>query len=416
MANNIIIPTTGAGDATPTVSTDKVGSAHMQNVKLDVGAAGASSPLVRGQQTKANSLPLVLASDSTVEGDLDKLVLQNFDLDSGAGVSAGIGFAQLLPASGGPVVGGTATNPIRTDPTGTTTQPVSATSLPLPTGAAADATLAGVLTTSDFDTKAGSLTETAPVSDTASSGLNGRLQRIAQRLTSILTALGSPFQAGGSIGNTTFAATAISGGFVDGAIATIGAKADGKNAATDTTAITAMSVWKQISASVQALVTGTVLAAGTALVGLVGRKPSYGAKTTITWTGASLANGSARECTAIDNTANRFADVRIRIQSKGQASGTAYLDFYVYTALGDTTYTDAATGSDAAFTAANRRNARYLGSVLLNANTSAVQAEFMLSDIFQSMPDKWGLIGINNSGAALSATAGDHVLEYEGVN
>jgi hypothetical protein len=37
----------------------------------------------------------------------------------------------------------------------------------------------------------GSVTETAPASDTASSGLNGRLQRIAQRLTSILTALGA---------------------------------------------------------------------------------------------------------------------------------------------------------------------------------------------------------------------------------
>lgn len=53
----------------------------------------------------------------------------------------------------------------------------------------------------------GAVTETAPASDTASSGLNGRLQRIAQRLTSLITALGSPFQSGGSIGNTTFAST-----------------------------------------------------------------------------------------------------------------------------------------------------------------------------------------------------------------
>lgn len=85
--------------------------------------------------------------------------------------------------------------------------PVSAASLPLPSGAATEATLSGVLTTSDFDTKTGSLTETAPATDTASSGLNGRLQRIAQRITSLITALGSPFQAGGSIGNTTFAST-----------------------------------------------------------------------------------------------------------------------------------------------------------------------------------------------------------------
>lgn len=35
----------------------------------------------------------------------------------------------------------------------------------------------------------GSLTETAPATDTASSGVNGRLQRIAQRLTSLLALL-----------------------------------------------------------------------------------------------------------------------------------------------------------------------------------------------------------------------------------
>jgi len=57
------------------------------------------------------------------------------------------------------------------------TQPVSAASLPLPSGAATEATL---------DTRTGALTETAPATDTASSGLNGRLQRIAQRITSLI--------------------------------------------------------------------------------------------------------------------------------------------------------------------------------------------------------------------------------------
>lgn len=54
------------------------------------------------------------------------------------------------------------------------------------------------------NTLIGAVTETAPATDTASSGLNGRLQRVAQRLTTINTTLGSPFQAGGSIGNTAF--------------------------------------------------------------------------------------------------------------------------------------------------------------------------------------------------------------------
>lgn len=66
------------------------------------------------------------------------------------------------------------------------TQPVSAASLPLPTGASTETTLGTRLSESDFDTKVGSLTEAAPATDTASSGLNGRLQRIAQRLTSLI--------------------------------------------------------------------------------------------------------------------------------------------------------------------------------------------------------------------------------------
>lgn len=48
---------------------------------------------------------------------------------------------------------------------------------PLPVGASLDPSLIGAVN------------ETAPASDTASSGLNGRLQRIAQRLTSLLTGI-----------------------------------------------------------------------------------------------------------------------------------------------------------------------------------------------------------------------------------
>lgn len=101
---------------------------------------------------------------------------------------------------------------------------VTVTSSALPTGAAtsaAQSTAATTLSTIATNTTSiataanqsseltlvGPVTETAPATDTASSGLNGRQQRIAQRLTTINTTLGTPFQAGGSIGNTTFAAT-----------------------------------------------------------------------------------------------------------------------------------------------------------------------------------------------------------------
>lgn len=53
----------------------------------------------------------------------------------------------------------------------------------LPTGASTSANQSTELT------RIGDLTEAAPASDTASSGLNGRLQRIAQRLTSLIALL-----------------------------------------------------------------------------------------------------------------------------------------------------------------------------------------------------------------------------------
>lgn len=62
----------------------------------------------------------------------------------------------------------------------------------------------------------------------------------------------------------------------------LGRKTDAKSTATDTTAVNLMQVQKQISASVQALVTGTVLAAGTALVGKVKTKFIVAAATALT--------------------------------------------------------------------------------------------------------------------------------------
>ena len=59
MADNVAI-TPGSGAS---IATDDVGGVQYQRVKLDLGGDGASSPLLRGQQTKANSLPVALASD-----------------------------------------------------------------------------------------------------------------------------------------------------------------------------------------------------------------------------------------------------------------------------------------------------------------------------------------------------------------
>lgn len=55
------------------------------------------------------------------------------------------------------------------------------------------------VTTADFDAKIGSVTETAPATDTASSGLNGRLQRLAQRITSLIELMPTALGTGGGL-------------------------------------------------------------------------------------------------------------------------------------------------------------------------------------------------------------------------
>ena len=72
----------------------------------------------------------------------------------------------------------------------------------LPTGAALET--GGNL--AQLATDSGAPGATACATDTASCNFNQLLQRLAQRLTTINTTLGSPFQASASIGNTSFAA------------------------------------------------------------------------------------------------------------------------------------------------------------------------------------------------------------------
>lgn len=73
-------------------------------------------------------------------------------------------------------------------------------------GGGGDASAANqVITNGKIDTtnaEIGALTETAPTTDTASSGLNGRLQRVAQRLTSLIGLV--PVSLGSKLGSGSF--------------------------------------------------------------------------------------------------------------------------------------------------------------------------------------------------------------------
>lgn len=88
------------------------------------------------------------------------------------------------------------------------TQPVSAASLPLPSGAATSAKQdTGNTSLGNVDTAIGAKADGAATDSTSSWSVIALLKGLWARLTTINATLGSPFQAGGSIGNTAFGAT-----------------------------------------------------------------------------------------------------------------------------------------------------------------------------------------------------------------
>lgn len=136
---------------------------------------------------------------------------------------------------------------------------------------------------------------------------------------------------------------------------------------------------------------------------------TYGAATAITITAASLANGSARQSAAVENTSN-FLDCLVQLYGSSATAGPVYV--YVYSSIDGTNYTDGATGSDAAFTMPTGVNLPLLG--VFNAPTSAkASREMSVADLFGGvMPQKWGLVLVNSTGGTLGGT---FTAQYKGI-
>lgn len=141
----------------------------------------------------------------------------------------------------------------------------------------------------------------------------------------------------------------------------------------------------------------------------------------ITLTIASLTNNSARESTAVDNSSNLYLDALVQLKVKSGAastSATGYLNVYAYgTADGGTTYSDTASGTDAAITLTVPPNARLIGSINIVANATTYESHPMsVAAAFGGvLPEKWGIIIENKTGGTLDATGGSHFAIYQGV-
>jgi hypothetical protein len=220
---------------------------------------------------------------------------------------------------------------------------VDAASLPLPTGAAQDSSL----TTLDADVKANitlhagtNLVGKVGIDQTTPGTTNG--VQVNAALPSGTNVIGHVIADSGS---TTVVTGNVATTVADAANVTLGAKADAKSTATDTTAVTAMQVLKEISAMEQApasravtnagtFATQATLQAGAALVGKVGIDQTTPGTTNGVQVNAALPAGSnvighviadSGSTTAVTgNVATTAADAsNVTLGAKADAKSTA---------------------------------------------------------------------------------------------
>lgn len=151
-------------------------------------------------------------------------------------------------------------------------------------------------------------------------------------------------------------------------------------------------------------------------------KSKYGTSNqAITVTLASLADGSARESTSVSNATNLYLDALVQLVIESASAGvssTGFVAVYAYgTADGGTTFSDSATGTDAAITLTSPPNAVRIGICNVVAISTTYEcAPMSVAAAFGGvLPDEWGIIVENNSGAALGATEANHKKFYQGV-
>lgn len=157
--------TLNPGSLGDTIATEDIGGVKHELVKVEFGATGVATKV-----SAANPFPV---TDAVAEAALASIAAEDFATSANQATEISA-LAAILTK-------------IIAAPSTEAKQDIIITAL------------GTLLTTSDFDTKTGSLTETAPATDTASSGLNGRLQRIAQRITSLIALLPTSLGAGGGL-------------------------------------------------------------------------------------------------------------------------------------------------------------------------------------------------------------------------
>lgn len=146
-------------------------------------------------------------------------------------------------------------------------------------------------------------------------------------------------------------------------------------------------------------------------------KTTYATSAAVTITLTSLASGSARESTAIDNATNLYLDAMLYVALK-LAAGTPAGEFtvYAYGSEDGTNYDENVTGSNAAITLRTSHNLQVLGRI--NAYTSgALTYKMTFTSVATALggilPRKWGVVILNSTGLAMDSSGSS--ISYTGV-
>lgn len=149
-------------------------------------------------------------------------------------------------------------------------------------------------------------------------------------------------------------------------------------------------------------------------------KAAYGTSNqAFTCTITSLTSTSQRQSTAVDNTSNLFLDALVFVKVKSASastSATGVVNVYAYaTADGGTTYSDSASGTDGSITLTSPPNMKLIGVINVVANSTTYNAgPFSVANAFGGiLPDHWGIVIENKTGATLDASIGS--AWYQGI-
>lgn len=146
-------------------------------------------------------------------------------------------------------------------------------------------------------------------------------------------------------------------------------------------------------------------------------------KATFTITLASLANGSARQSTMIDNSTTDYpeASVYLKCRLGGDPASDGWINIYLLRG-NDPSSSDFRTGNAGASDAAYPPSGVSIGSEWLigsipvptaRTTNDSVYGEYSTEVVPGPLGPEWGIVVENRSGVVLHATEGDHYKGYK---